>query len=449
MSITLIVWLFLFAGLVLASFQKSVYAISLYMLTFFLLPQFWWWGDALASFRWNLYGGIILLLFGCLADPPVMDRKIRQLMNVSLLILANMTLVNFILAGNSHDSFDAFQLLFKFLVLTYLMFRTISTVDDLKIALISILLGGAYIGFECMVNDRGDVVNNRLEGVGAPGATTANHFASLMVTIVPLVAPFFLRGRFWLKALMLPVGGFIANVVLLCNSRGAFLSAIVSAVVFVFMAPKEIRFKSLKLIALGAFGIFLLLGDGRIFDRFLTTFASTQERDRSAQSRLDFWAAGASMIADYPLGAGGNGFKKVHGVKYLRSAGVSNVARAIHNGYLNEICQWGFQGLALRVVWYYLAIALTVGSIRQQIMADQQDDFLIIAQIALLAGTSAFLLGSMFGDLLDAEWGHWMVALMASASAISNKLIGEDRYEEHEELDVFVESTESFNEQLI
>ena len=118
---------------------------------------------------------------------------------------------------------------------------------------------------------------------------------------------------------MIGLAPLIVNVVLLCNSRGAFLAAIVSAVVFIAMSPGRIRSKAVKTVAVGAFGVFLLMGDVRIMDRFLTTFASEEERDSSAQSRLNFAGAGLAMIGDYPLGAGGNGFKKVHGIKYLRS----------------------------------------------------------------------------------------------------------------------------------
>lgn len=421
-----------------AALRRPVFAVSLYMLTFFLLPQFWWWGDALASIRWNFFGGVILLIASFTVKAPPLSADVQRFIYISLAILANMTLVNFLIAGNSDASFEAYELTVKFLVLSYLMARTIQSTDDLKIALISILIGAAYIGFECMVNDRGDIVHNRLEGVGAPGATTANHFASLMITIMPLVAPFFLYGRLLVKGFAVCLGALIVNVVLLCNSRGAFLAAIFSTFSFVFLAPKEVRKKAIKLVAVGAFGVFLLLGDGRIVDRFLTTFASKEDRDNSSQSRLDFWQAGLVMIADYPIGAGGNGFKKVHGVRYLRKAGVSDVARAIHNGYLNEICQWGLQGLVLRLAWYYLAIRITLRSIRWRLQSDESDQFLIIAQVSMLTGIVAFLFGSLFGDLLDAEWGHWMVALMVAASLINSSDFDEDELDESSKFELSV-----------
>ena len=418
MSLTLVVWGLLFIGLLIAAFKRPAFAVSLYMLTFFLSPGFWWWGDAIKGYRWNLYSGLILLAMSFMVKAPELTGKGRTLFHVSLAMIANATLVNFLLAGNSEVSFESYELFVKFFVLAYLVFRTVRTVDDLQIVMLSILLGAAYIGFECTVNDRGEIVGNRLEGVGAPGAATANHFASLMVTLLPLVAPFFLVGRLWMKVLVVCLAPLIVNVILLCNSRGAFLAAIVSAVVFIAMSPRTIRSKALKTVAVGAFGVFLLMGDARIMDRFFTTFASGEERDSSAQSRLDFAGAGLSMVADFPLGAGGNGFKKVHGLKYLSRDGISEVARAVHNGYLNEACEWGVQGLAMRLFWFLTSLSLAWQYIRNHREASEENLFPMLTQVALVSGLSAFLVTYMFGDQNSSEWGYWLVALMLTVTTL-------------------------------
>ncbi len=408
----------LFVGLLVAAIKRSVFAVSLYMLTFFLLPAFWWWGDLLAGYRWNFYAGFVLLAASLSTEKRQFAGLAKRLFNVSLAILANVTFVNFVIAGNTDVSFDGYQMVVKFLLLIFLIVRTVRTEGDLKIVMMSILLGASYIGYECAFNDRGDIVKNRLEGVGAPGASTANHFASLMVTILPLVSAFFLVGRMREKVAVILMAPLLVNLVLLCNSRGAFLSAIFSAIILIVFSPRHIRSKAIKVVAVGSLGVFLLLGDTRIIDRFATTFASKEDRDHSAASRLDFWAAGIEMIRDYPLGAGGYGFKKVHGVRYLRKSGASETARAVHNGYINEACQWGLQGLGLRLLWFSLAIIVAVRSIRSLVAAREKNNFLILTQISLLAGLGAFLLGSLFGDVLDAEWGHWMVALIVATSLV-------------------------------
>lgn len=412
----------LFAGLLLATIKRPVFAVSLYMLTFFLSPPFWWWGDAIESIRWNLISGFILLGAGFLCPAPVRQRRIDMTLKISLAIILNATLVNFVIAGNSSNSSDAYVEMLKYFLLMYLMFRTVRSTQDLQIVIMSILLGAAYIGYEATINERGEIVNNRLEGVGAPGATTANHFASLMVTVLPLVAPVFLAGRTAMKVASVCLAPMIVNTILLCNSRGAFLAAIASGIVFIFSVPKSIRSKAWKAVGIGAFGVFLLLGDTRIVDRFVTTFSSQEDRDASAQSRLDFAKAGLLMIQDYPIGAGGNGFKKVHGVRYLRKTGASDVARAVHNGYLNEACEWGLQGLLLRLIWIFLAFCIAYRYIRRFFDDPSADEFLLLTQSALLAGFVAYLITYLFGDQNSSEWGYWIVALIMSVAAIGTNI---------------------------
>ncbi len=419
MSLTLLIWMVLLAGLAIGSVQRPVLAVVAYLLTFFLSPPFWWWGDPIAGYRWNFYVGFLLLGASFLCPAPTTSGRIRPLVIAGGLMVLNAAVVHFAFGGGTEVSADPFTLMMKFLLLVYLMNRTIKDVSDLQIVMLSMILGAAYIGYEVTFNDRGAIVNNRLEGVGAPGATTANHFASLMVTVLPLVAPFFLVGKNWMRFLVVLSAPMIINVVLLCNSRGAFLAAILTGVVFACVAPTKVRRKAWITLGVGAFAVFLMLGDQRIIDRFMTTFSSGEERDSSAQSRLDFWGCALEMISDHPLGAGGHGFKKVHGVKYLRKNGVSDVARAVHNGYLNEACEWGIQGLLLRLFWFFVAVRISWQVIRNSRGDPNFNEFLLLAMCAVMSGFVGYLLTCLFGDMVSAEWGYWMVAMIIAIATLA------------------------------
>lgn len=414
MTLTLLVWLALFSCLTIASIRRPAYAVGGYMLSFFLCPHFWWWGDPVGGYRWNLYSGLILLAVTLLSNPKrigTLGHGGQRVFQICGLMAVNATLVNYLLAADQEVSTEAFQLMVKFLLLGYLIFAAIKSKFDLQIVMASILLGAAYIGYEVTINDRGELQGNRLEGVGAPGASTANHFASLMVTILPLVAPFFLVGNLLQRVMVIIAAPFILNVVLLCNSRGAFLAAIASAIVFLVAAPKDIRGKAWKLIAVGAIATFMLMGDSRILDRFTTIFASSDSRDSSAQSRIDFARAGLDMVFDYPLGSGGSAFKKVRGLDYLENRGLPSEAKAIHNGYITEATQWGIQGGFLRLALIAWAMVTTWKSLRLT-RDDSESSFERIAGCSFLSGLSAMLVTSCFGDHLDSEWGIWMIALM-------------------------------------
>ena len=421
MSLTLALWLLLFLGLTLAALNRPVYAVAGYMLSFYLCPRFWWWGDLIEGYRWNFYSGLILLGVVLISAPrkiSSLDLNSRRVFLIAAFILANATFVNYALASKTEISTEAYMLLVKFLLLCYLIYATIKSKYDMQVVMMSIILGAAYIGFEVTVNDRGELQGNRLEGVGAPGASTANHFASLMVTVLPLVASFFLVGNLYHKALAVICAPLIVNVILLCNSRGAFLAAIMSAIVFLVMAPKGVRKKAWVVVIAGSIGTFMLMGDTRILDRFMTTFAAEEDRDNSAQSRVELAKAGLDMIMDHPIGAGGDSFKKVHGVKYLKRHGISDNAKAIHNGYLNESCDWGIQGGLLRIAFFGFAILATWRHLRAS-LSDPEFEFEHLAACSFLSGMSALLVTSLFGDHLDSEWGLWMVALMIAYMAIT------------------------------
>lgn len=413
------VWIILFCVMSLLAFKRPAWGVGAYMISFFACPQFWWWGkDSIGLYRWNFYGGFILLaavLVGRLANPVQTrfqsePKLVKWIIGVLLAILVNATIVHAVLAPNRVMSATAYELLFKFVVLFFLIIAATRSVMDFRIVLLSILLCAGYIGYEVTINHRGKIHGNRLEGVGAPGAAGSNELASLMVTVMPLAGVFLLSNRRWEKLATLPIGGFLINVVLLCNSRGAFLASIGAGAVFLVTAPSKERSKAVAILALGALGTFMLMGDERIVQRFLTTFKSEEELDGSAASRLAYWKCGLKLIQDHPLGAGGRAFNRVLGPEYIRQYGGQDWdARSCHNGYINETCEWGIQGGLLRVTFLVLSMALMFQTSRR--CSRNGDVMGALLGSAFISGTMAFMITSIFGDFIDNEWGYWMGAL--------------------------------------
>ena len=114
------------------------------------------------------------------------------------------------------------------------------------------------------------------------------------------------------------------------------------------------------------------------------------------------------MISDYPLGTGGSGFKRVHASNYLAAFGLDIQAFSVHNGHINEACEWGVQGYLFRMAFFGSAMLLLWPSTRSA--SQRGDDFPAVLGCCLTSGVIGFLTCSLFGDFLDAEWGYWMVA---------------------------------------
>lgn len=430
MPLTAALWLMGVATLTALSFKRAAYAFALYLFTFFMFPNLWWWGRAshLAGYRWNLFAGLVFLTaLGVQQmrrsahkdDPRVAAARLstgRFITVVGMLMVLNATVVHFFLAPDLAISVDSFSLLAKFFVLYFMMVAAVHDRHDLNIVMLAIAIGAGYIGFEITVRGAGHIVAGRLEGAGAPGATTANGLASLMVTALPLIGAIFFTGGNAAKIIVAICGPLVVNVILLCNSRGTFLAGVVAAIVFLLLSGGPARKKSFAAAALGGLAVFLLLGDPQIVNRFLTVFNREEDMDKSASSRLVFWQAGMAMVADRPFGSGGDGYKRALGHLYLLQVGLNLDVRSVHNGFINDACEWGLQGLTLRMMFFGFGILLALKTGRLARRARDANTVIIMA--ALCASITALFVTSVFGDFIDSEWGFWMVALLVAYARV-------------------------------
>jgi O-antigen ligase len=419
MSVTAATWALLAGGLCLASMQRASWSIALYMLTFFAAPQLWWWGKDLPSLRYALIAGFILLASVGLHSSKASDRSgmsPRLTSIAGLLMIANATVVHVAFATDPTISLEGYIELVKFVTLYFLLAAAMQTRKDMHLALVSMAFGAAYIGWEVMVNERGRFSAGRLEGVGAPGADTANALASMLLLVLPLIGSLFLDGRRWQKVLVAITAPLALNVVILCNSRGAFLGLIGAALVFVLLSRGPTRKKAVRVLCLGGLAFYLLLGDPEIVERFLTTFVGAEERDRSAASRIEFWKAGILMLQDYPFGAGGGSFKYVHANTYLAAVGSDQTARSIHNGYLTDATDWGIQGLVLKLLFLGTAITAAYRTVALCRAEQRLEDALV--GVSYIVSISGFLIICMFGSYLSSEWAFWIAAFLVRYSEV-------------------------------
>ena len=339
--------------------------------------------------------------------------KIPSCYSIIFLIIINISIVHLLIAGGDSVSSPNYFLYLKFLFLFFLVDKAMQSKQDFFIVLSIILLGFTYIGYQVTINDAGYFSHGRLEGVGTPGAREANLLSCLIVTFLPVCGAMIFSANIKIFQYIAILGTpFIFNLLLLCNSRGAFLACFGAGfflILFTKAKERKIVVISSILVILAAF---LLLEDERIINRFKTTFASSEERDSSADDRLLFWKAAILMIKEYPLGKGGDAFKDKYSLRYLGIMGYETTkARAIHNGYLNEACEWGLQGLFLKLSLLFIVSwrTLKASQIYMLIFNDYKYSFL---GKSLVAGMIAYSISTIFLDTLDAEWPLWLAAIM-------------------------------------
>ena len=421
MSLTALIWLFTAVALSVLALRRPAWAIGLYMQTFFAAPQLWWWGDEIPQLRYALWAGVVLLattLIQKAQSPDDAGHKWTIVHKAAVLMCINAALVHYVFAVDRTISGETLIELLKFTLLFYLMWTCIRDKTDFRTAVMSIAVGGFYIGWEITVNDRGNFSGSRLEGVGAPGADTANSLASLMLTCLPLISSLLIDGKKRHKFVAVLAAPMVLNVLLLCNSRGAFLGLVGTGIAFLLIARGKTRKQALQSMALGGVVLYLLLGDPKIFERFTTTFVGSEQRDNSAESRLIFWEAALRMLNDYPFGAGGGSFKYNLGRRYQAQIVGADAAqdRSIHNGYLTEATDWGVQGLIFKLLMMGAAL-LAAFRTEEQCRREGRTSEALTGLCIMTAGIG-LLIHCMFGSFLASEWTYWVMALLVRYSEL-------------------------------
>jgi putative inorganic carbon (hco3(-)) transporter len=420
MTLTATAWVVLAVLLLVLSLRRAVWALALYFMTFFAAPHLWWWGSDIPSIRYALWSGVVLLVAVLFHTSKPQEsaapRRLTYVHYAAIGMVVNATFVHLVLSVQPGISIDTYIELCKYVLLFFLIGRTLETREDFRTALLTIAIGAAYIGWEVTVNDRGTFTGARLEGVGAPSAETSNGLASLMLPVLPLIGSLFGGGTVIQKLIVAVAAPLALNVLLLCNSRGAFLGLIVSGVVFVAIARGATRKKAIQALAFGVVALYLLLGDPKILDRFLTTFAGSEERDNSANGRLIYWSAAVQMLGDYPLGAGGGAFKHGLGSRYTAQISEISEDRSVHNGYLTEATDWGVQGLTLKLIFVGGAIVAAYRTTRRCRLDGRSDDALI--GLCVIVSTTGFLVSCIFGSFLNSEWNFWLAAFLVRYSEL-------------------------------
>jgi O-antigen ligase len=420
MSLTALAWVLIACAQLLGSIRRPVWALGFYLQTFFAAPSLWWWGRELPNVRYALWAGIFYLLaavFHLAQSPDASARRRTIVHTAAVLMIINATVVNFLLSSHPDISIDTYTELLKYVLLFFIMWVTIQDRRDFRTALIIIAVGASYIGWEVTVNERGSFDGSRLEGVGAPGAENANSLANVMLLCLPLVGSLFLNKSKVAKLTALGAAPLVLNVLLLCNSRGAFLGLLGAALSFLLVARGQSRKRAVQTLALGGIMLFMLLGDPKILERFSTTFVGSEQRDQSAASRLDFWRAGLLMLQDYPLGDGGGAFKYVHGARYTSQVtGTEAEDRSLHNGYLTEATDWGIQGLILKLLFVGGAFVAAFRTVERARREQRIEDSLI--GVCVVVSGAGFLIDTLFASTLSSEWAYWVVALLVKYSEL-------------------------------
>ncbi len=232
------------------------------------------------------------------------------------------------------------------IVLPFLVGITmIDSVAKLKQLAWVLLLSQGYLAFE--FNDSYFAGVNRLRADGFGGMDN-NSQAIALVSCVGLA--FFLglqSERLWQKVLAFGLGLLMVHAILFSFSRGGMLALAVTGAASFLLIPKKVAhyvlFAAAVLIA-------VRLAGPEVVERFRTTFAEAEQRDDSADSRVQLWKACLDSMGKRPLGVGPDNFGE-----YMPEYGFPRGKKA-HSLWLQVGAELGVPGLTFLVLFYGLCV---------------------------------------------------------------------------------------------
>ena len=223
---------------------------------------------------------------------------------------------------------------------------TINSVRRLKLLAWVVVVSHGYVAFEMNRSYFGGF--NRVQDVGFAGLDN-NSFAIAMVASTGMA--FFLglhAENWWLKGIALFAGLLSAHTVMLTFSRGGMVALILTAFVTFLLIPK----RPIYFLVFGiAIAVGIRLAGPEVRDRFKSSFAEEQDRDYSAESRLQLWADCCDSMGKNPiLGVGPNNWPLV-----APTYGWP-IGKEAHSLWMQLRAELGIPGLLFLVLFYGLTV---------------------------------------------------------------------------------------------
>ena len=189
-----------------------------------------------------------------------------------------------LVADNQERAFWYLESLAK-IIAPFLVGATIITrTKQVRLLAWTIVIGLSYVAFELNLQYYGGY--NRLRLIGY-GSMDNNSFAIALDCVIGLALMLGVTApRLWQKGFALFASAIMMNAVFFSDSRGGMLGLMFTGAVAFLLVPKRpihyVMFAVMLLVG------FRLMGEDAV-DRFVSAFADPEERDASAQSRIDLW----------------------------------------------------------------------------------------------------------------------------------------------------------------
>ncbi len=413
MSLTAIAWLIAYVGGAMMAFVHPIYGLLAYFLTYYQFPKYRWWGKALPNERWSLIISLVWLVGYWVKNPSLPHLRVRVKEHPQTIWLVLLVINGFLVTATTavwvEKSWAHSLILFKFLVLYFLIVGTIRTTEHFTYAFYMHLYGIFSWGWSAYRDPRRQA--GRLYGIGGPNSIDDNGTASVLVAILPLAGSVFLTGTKWVKLACSATTIFVLNAFILCNSRGGMLGLVMEGLLALKISKGPMRKKIFLGMIVGSV-LFYFLMDPQFIER--QTIDEDYGTDGAAVSRMDSWKAALVLSKDYPFGAGGGGFE------YLSPIYIPHIVeahagerRSVHSTYFVVLTDFGIQGFIF-LMGFILSTFYELYDIRKKAPNTEEGRKIWLHSVALTLGFIGVLTAGAFTSRLIAEVLYWLPAFSAA-----------------------------------
>ena len=241
----------------------------------------------------------------------------------------------------------------KLMAFAMMLSHVVTTQRRLEALLWTLVIGALLLGLQAYYTPRSAYAAGRLETVGGTDFAESNVLAAFLAAMLPIVGIQFLRSGWIGKVLCLGAGAFAANAIILTRSRGALMGLGAGALTALVFAPPRLRGKIVIGMLGAGIGLYSLMDVGFTNRAASIVVEEGENRDRSAESRLQIWKASVSMLREHPLGVGPGNFAQNIGRYEEQHAG-----RDAHNTFVRCYSELGLPGLLLFLMLIGSALSL-------------------------------------------------------------------------------------------
>ena len=424
----LTILIFVFSLLFLTIYALFYYASAsfmLYELIYFFYPQNRWWGESVPAVSYSFLSVVLMAFVFIKGFKVSSDNKILAIpqFRYMFLLFATFVLASFFSPMPEIHS-QAMIYFGKLVIIILLAYKLCHEPKDLNRYIMGYLLGAWY--FSYLVYQTGRNHWDRVEYIGFVDAPESNGFAAAMApSLVFCLHYFWISKNIWHRIGYAFIGAFLANALVLINSRGSFLAVVGGAGYYMYklyFSKARVKHQRMGVILVAIFGLAgaLYVADDGFIERMYTITSEAESLDdtksekQTGATRVEFWKAAWEVTKDHPFGTGARGFE-FYSPRYIPEdiATGKSRNRAVHSSWFEALSETGFLGF-LFLVLMGIASFFSLSKVKKNLSIDTMYDE-HWKMTAIQAGLITFAISMTFINRMRAEILYWLILYSACA----------------------------------